>query len=789
MGRSRRRGCALVGAALLACSGWSYADTFSSTWVNDGPGGWVNGVNWSTNPLYPNNGTHTFDATIALPNARVMLFDSVSVRNFTQSDGTFTGGGTLNVIGTGLWNGGTITGAGAMNFDGTLLIAGGAKTLSNRTINIGSGGSVIWSNGYINSADELGGGGVVNNAGTWQDDTDEGYFWGNVQTPVFNNSGTMIKVGGTMDSMKYFYPVLNNTGTVDVQGSGIRFTGGGTNTGHFNVAEGAMLGISDYNQIFAGAGSPTTVFSSTSSILSGGTVVFGNDFGNATTEFGGTYQSKLTVIDTDDAVQEGNQGRITFIDGASVNAAWLGSMHVKSGTVRFETGQASISFNIVKLQGGVIDTRDELFFNTLDWDAGTIQGDQVFAESGPSVSVGSVHFTGTSPKSLKDVTFFNGINGHARIGSGSLSLIRANFINLSNASFDIQGSAILSNDGGTNDGTGFSVSPGAMLIKSAGSGSAELRDLILYNDGAVHALAGTLRLNGGGIHNGYVLAFAGATLELGGGSQFVTHTFRDGGQLSGQPGSHVHISGPVTFEYGSTTIVDALSVDSTYVNYEGGVFMAGDLSLSGGSYMVLSPNADKTLLVKSLSMAQFSENQLDLTNNKMIVDYDTILSEASPAGQIREYLAWGRNGGSWDGEGIVTSVGDDKHFALGYAENSVLGLTSFGGYEVDGTSILIKYTYYGDANLDGRVNVLDLVMLANGWQQDGYWTDGDFDYNGFVDNHDLGLMALNWQAGNVTPLAQALEGLGVTLTAIPEPAGLAGLLLAGGSLVRPRRRK
>ena len=39
--------------------------------------------------------------------------------------------------------------------------------------------------------------------------------------------------------------------------------------------------------------------------------------------------------------------------------------------------------------------------------------------------------------------------------------------------------------------------------------------------------------------------------------------------------------------------------------------------------------------------------------------------------------------------------------ALGYAEASFLGVTSFGGLPVDSSSVLIRYTLSGDANIDG----------------------------------------------------------------------------------------
>jgi hypothetical protein len=97
---------------------------------------------------------------------------------------------------------------------------------------------------------------------------------------------------------------------------------------------------------------------------------------------------------------------------------------------------------------------------------------------------------------------------------------------------------------------------------------------------------------------------------------------------------------------------------------------------------------------------------------------------------------------------------------------------------VDSTSILIKYTYFGDSNLDGQVDITDLGNLASNWQSSGPWTSGDFDYSNFIDITDLGLLASNWQAGVGAPLragslheSLAVFGLaGVAL--VPEPQTL-----------------
>jgi len=76
--------------------------------------------------------------------------------------------------------------------------------------------------------------------------------------------------------------------------------------------------------------------------------------------------------------------------------------------------------------------------------------------------------------------------------------------------------------------------------------------------------------------------------------------------------------------------------------------------------------------------------------------------------------------------------------------------STFSGQTVDATAVLVKFTYAGDANLDGAVDIGDLGLLAGSWQLSSkVWTDGDFTYNGTVDIGDLGLLAGNWQKGTV----------------------------------------
>jgi hypothetical protein len=197
---------------------------------------------------------------------------------------------------------------------------------------------------------------------------------------------------------------------------------------------------------------------------------------------------------------------------------------------------------------------------------------------------------------------------------------------------------------------------------------------------------------------------------------------------------------------------------------------AASLDVRAGSARISAkgtPNSTSgTSQVGSLSISTGAS--LDLTDNSMIVDYSEL---GSLVDDTRQHLLSGR----------LTSSSATLTRGLGYADNAVLNpvKTSFGGLSVDDTSLLIKYTYFGDTDLDGDVDVGDLGTLATAWQTNGPWSSGDFDYDGAVGVNDLGLLATNWQQGVGNPLgpslAEALAALGLPSAAVPEPIGLSAI--------------
>jgi hypothetical protein len=212
------------------------------------------------------------------------------------------------------------------------------------------------------------------------------------------------------------------------------------------------------------------------------------------------------------------------------------------------------------------------------------------------------------------------------------------------------------------------------------------------------------------------------------------------------------------------------------------------LAIGASGFARLNSGANKVLVTGALTIAGAPPaGRLDLTDEDCIIDY----SGGSPAAAIRSYLQAGYNSGAWTGSGITSSsaaaqAASAHKTALGYGENSVLGFGAFDGEGVDGTTIIIRYVFSGDANLDSNVDTVDFNILAANFSGAGkVWTQGDFNYDNSADTVDFNLLASNF--GQVLPADPgAAQGAGLG-TLVPEPSALSALLLNGALLKRRRR--
>jgi hypothetical protein len=57
------------------------------------------------------------------------------------------------------------------------------------------------------------------------------------------------------------------------------------------------------------------------------------------------------------------------------------------------------------------------------------------------------------------------------------------------------------------------------------------------------------------------------------------------------------------------------------------------------------------------------------------------------------------------------------------------------------SDVEVRHTYYGDANLDGRLDGSDYSKIDNGYIRHlSGWSNGDFNYDGVVDGSDYTLI-------------------------------------------------
>src|SRR5262249_29885011 len=149
---------------------------------------------------------------------------------------------------------------------------------------------------------------------------------------------------------------------------------------------------------------------------------------------------------------------------------------------------------------------------------------------------------------------------------------------------------------------------------------------------------------------------------------------------------------------------------------------------------------------------------------------------------VRTLITQGYNGGAWTGAGITSSsaaaqAASGHSTALGYAEVSAVGAGTFSG--TDATTVLIRYTYAGDANLDASVDTIDFNILSANFAQTGkVWSQADFDYNTTVDSVDFNLLASNFSL--VLPGSDLVQNDFAASALVPEPTTAALLALGCG---------
>ncbi|HSZ56488.1 MAG TPA: dockerin type I repeat-containing protein [Tepidisphaeraceae bacterium] len=413
-------------------------------------------------------------------------------------------------------------------------------------------------------------------------------------------------------------------------------------------------------------------------------------------------------------------------------------------------------------------------FASVDGGGGTNSITVPIAGNDGAISVGSNG--GLTNLTLDDTSGYSGVIADSSAG-GFQNNGRVNYGPVSSLTVDV---------GGTSPSLEIDATPGPTIINETTAASVTVDGAssnITINGAAANDLVDVSYAGPGTITDGTAITFAGVA-----GDMLSVSASGTASTLSVVPGDLTF--GSLSVKYSG---ISSLSLSAGTFNVSGDL---GAINLSAtGSNTVVNLNSGQNLsglsvanarvnlsanggdLLSTNSFSLTNGGTFDLANNVMLVHY---LSGSDPVATIRSYLAVGYNNGAWNGTpaattGAITSAtaqGNPNHnTAIGYADSA-----DGQGVNTTPNTIELKYTLYGDANLDGQVNSADLQILLASLNRPGSWDQGDFNYDGQVNSADLQslLFTLNTSLGNqATPLMmQAASGApqpGSTATAATAP--------------------
>jgi len=277
-------------------------------------------------------------------------------------------------------------------------------------------------------------------------------------------------------------------------------------------------------------------------------------------------------------------------------------------------------------------------------------------------------------------------------------------------------------------------------------------------------------------------------------------------------GSHT-VSAPVVLNSNTTMNVapaaSTLTISNLNANHK-------NVTKNGAGTVVVGSNVESPALNVSAGKLKMASNQtfskviqadalnigatatLDLGENKLITKSPIGTFTAGAYTGVQGQVARAYDFGSWDLPGLMTSeqnasptVGTTTIGVSDAATILFLAPTETGtwaGHTVTGSSTLAMYTYAGDVNFDGLVDASDYGIIDNYFQFPGTtgYANGDFNYDGIIDAGDYGIIDNTFQLqGTPIPAGAGIAGV----TAVPEPASAAGMLLATIGLALRRRRR
>jgi hypothetical protein len=303
------------------------------------------------------------------------------------------------------------------------------------------------------------------------------------------------------------------------------------------------------------------------------------------------------------------------------------------------------------------------------------------------------------------------------------------------------------------------VFDGAPTVQPALSQDETVKGVVFLTAGWALGGAGALAVGTGGIDSAGsgvntisrpVAMTAASTWTVGSGNTLVL-----GGALSGS-GYVLTKDGPGTLRLPQSVNLAGLAIDAgTVAGPDGG--------------------GPATIVTHALSIAQSGGSPtatFDTAGGCVVIDYSGNPA-SSPLNQVKAWLAagWVDVDNQWTGKGITSTacqginvdlytlafVDQGRMYAAtgelwyGTASDGGKGLfgTTFGGVAVDDTTILVKFTYVADVNLDGKVSNDDVGIIGAAYHMTGMeYSDGDIvSFDGYVGNDEVGTVGAAYGNG------------------------------------------
>jgi autotransporter-associated beta strand protein len=667
-------------------------------------------------------------------------FITIGAGNSLTVNSDFTVGSTST--GTGVVTTGVISGGGTLNFaGGTLFIENTANT--NTTI--------------ATATLDLSGLAAVN----------------------FTNSGSAIYIGtgpsgfngnGTYGSL--LLSNISNTITANV----IRISVGGS-SGAIGLLRLGQTNVLNVNEIHIADGK-----------------------GPGTMQFGSGLASPTLSIHGPDGVSRVNTWTLADYSFYASGNAGTNS----TGVANFSGGVLNALVNNLTIGIGRIDQQDQLnavAVGTFTYDGGSLDVNNVVLGQGS----GSIAQGGGATGTLN-------VGGNATLTINS-SLILGNGAPLGGTVPVIAG--VLNASGSSSMIVNTDVSDGGGVSTVTVANSAVV-DLAGHNFGSLVSPIDNLTMTGGKVQNfasltvsnlsgtsGRLIAAASnpAAVVVGGtANSTYAGTIEDGASggvvsVTKQGAATLILAGNNTYTGGTTVSSGTLNLASPRA-----IGVGGSLTVAGGN-VTTAAGLSNAIKVSSLNV---SSGNVDLNDNDLIVTYT---AGNSPSSSIRSLLSAGYSGGAWNNTiNSITSTAAandaSKLKALGYGDAADLGITSDDGVAVGGNAVVVKFTWYGDSSLDGKVDLgNDFNLFLQGFigANASSWVFGDYNYDGKVDSTDFQMFVDGYkqQSGNLGSLDNVIEASPLLttsqkaqlLSAVPEPSAAAIMLIGAAAAVSRRRRK